>query len=205
MNIISRKTTLLLSLTAAFIMACTASEPESDTLSSKTDITKVHVEGVPGGIVTSVTKMTATVSAIDYKKRSVTLEDDKGNKKTLVIGPEAINFEQVKKGDIVKVAVAQELVVYLREKGAPAEDGAAAVIGRAPEGNKPAIIMAGTEEITTIVKAIDLKAHTATLQLPDGSSQVVNVRPDVELKKSQIGKEVVIRKTAAIALAVEKP
>lgn len=205
MNIVTRKTTLLLSLTAVLVMACSASKPESDTLSSKTNLTEVHVQGVPGGVITSVTKMTAKVSAIDYKKRNVTLEDDKGNRKTLVIGPEAINFEQVKKGDIVKVAVAEELVVYLREKGAPMSDGPEAMIARAPEGNKPAVMMAGTEEIITKVKAIDLKAHTATLEFPDGSSKTVAVRPDVKLDKSQIGKEVAIRKTAAIALSVEKP
>jgi len=205
MKFIASKPAIFLSLTATFIMACTTPEPESDTLSSKTNLTEVHVEGVPGGIVTSVTKMTAKVSAIDYKKRSVTLEDDKGNKKTLVIGPEAINFEQVKKGDVVKVAVAEELVIYLNEKGAPASDGAEAMVARAPKGEKPAMFIAGTEEITTKVKSVDIKAHTATLEFPDGSSQTVNVRPDVKLSKSQIGKEVVIRKTAAIALSVEKP
>lgn len=205
MKPVPRKSLFLIPLVTLATIACAAPAPEADQLSSKTERAEVHAEGVPGGVITQLTKMTAKVSAIDYKARSVTLEDDKGNKKTLVIGPEAINFEQVKKGDLVKVAVAEELVVYLRKKGAPASDSAAAVVARAPEGNKPAIIMAGTEEITTTVKAIDLETHTATLQFPDGSSKTVNVRPDVDLTKAKIGEEVVIRTTAAIAIAVEKP
>jgi len=43
------------------------------------------------------------------------------------------------------------------------------------------------------------------MQFSDGSTQVVAVRPDVDLSKATIGTEVVIRKTAAIAMAVEKP
>jgi hypothetical protein len=194
---------VLLSLCLTVLIACTA--PEADKPSSKTSFSEVHVQGVPGGITTTTTRMTAKVSAIDYDKRRVTLEDDQGNKKTLVIGPEAINFNQVQKGDIVMVTVASELVVHVRGKGEPANDGVAALAGRAPEGNKPAAVMAGTVEETAIVKAIDLKAHTATLQFSDGSQQVVAVRPDVDLSKAKIDTEVVIRMTAAVAIAVEKP
>lgn len=198
-------TLTVLSLTSAAIISCT-SAPENDQLSSNVSVTQAQVKGVPGGVTTAVAQMTAKVSDIDYKKRSVTLQDEKGNKRTLQVGPEAINFEQVKVGDVVKVAYAEELVVYLRGKGDPAkDDGAASMIARAPEGNKPAVLIADTAEITAVVKAIDLKAHSATLQFPDGSMHTVAVRPDVDLKKAKIGQEVVIRTTSAVALTVEKP
>jgi hypothetical protein len=197
---------VLLSFTTTVLTACaTEPKPASDMLSSKTNVSEIHAEGVPGGVNTAVTEMTAKISAIDYKKRTVTLEDDKGNRRTLVVGPEAVNFEQIKKGDVLKVTYVEETVVYLRKKGAPANDGAGVVAARSAPGEKPAGVIAATNEITAIVKAVDLKAHTATLKFPDGSSKTVAVRPDVDLSKAKTGEEVVINITAAIAIAVQKP
>jgi hypothetical protein len=65
--------------------------------------------------------------------------------------------------------------------------------------------MAETTQFTTKVTAVDLKHHTATLQLPDGTSKTFNVRPDVELTKETVGVDVVIRTTQAVAISVEKP
>lgn len=58
--------------------------------------------------------------------------------------------------------------------------------------------------MTAKVTAIDLANHAATLTFPNGESRTVPVRPDVELREDQVGREVVIQKTAAIAIAVDK-
>jgi hypothetical protein len=60
-------------------------------------------------------------------------------------------------------------------------------------------------QFTAKITSVDLKRHTATLQLPDGTSKTFNVRPDVELTKETVGVDVVIRVTAAVAVSVEKP
>ena len=59
--------------------------------------------------------------------------------------------------------------------------------------------------VTAKVTAIDLKQHKATLQFPDGTTKTVRVRKDVDLTKRQVGEEVVIRATEAVAIVVEKP
>ncbi len=48
-------------------------------------------------------------------------------------------------------------------------------------------------------------AMTATLQFPDGKAKTFVVRPDVDLTKANLGEEVVIRATEALAVVVEKP
>jgi hypothetical protein len=194
----------LLSFASVPLISCTAA-PEAEVPASTASITSATVPGVPGGVSTAVITVSARVTAIDYKQRSVTLVDEHGEKKSLLVGPEAINFDQVKVGDMVNVAYAEELVVYLREKGEPSQDGAAGMMARAPKGNKPEGVIANTVEITAVVKSIDLKKHTATLKFPDGSMHTVAVRPDVDLTKAKIGAEVVIRTTSAIAISVQKP
>lgn len=198
---------ILLSLTTGLLASCAIAEsaPEAGKPSSKANVTELHSNGVPGGVTTMTAQKTVKIVAIDYDKRSVTFEDDKGVKKSLVAGAEVVNFAQIKKGDLLKVTYVEEVVVYLREKGAPANDGAGIVAARAAQGEKPAVAVAATNEVTAVVKAIDVKAHTATLQFPDGSSKTVAVRPDVDLSKRKTGEEVVINITAAIAIAVEKP
>ena len=191
---------LLISLSSALLMACTSQH--ADTLDAQTSSTSAYIPGVPGGVTSNVMTIVATVSSIDYTKRSVTLEDEQGHKRTLQISPEATNFNQVKLGDKVTVKFAEEMAVFIDDAKAPAEDSGAALVAKAAEGEKPAILLADTRELTAVVKAVDLAKHSATLEFADGSSRTVAVRPDVSLSSDAVGRHVVIRITNAIALAV---
>ena len=191
---------LLISLSSALLMACTSQH--ADTLDAQTSSSAAYIPGVPGGVTSNVMTIVATVSSIDYTKRSVTLEDEQGHKRTLQISPEATNFNQVKVGDKVTVKFAEEMAVFMDDTKVPAEDSGAALIAKAAEGEKPAILLADTRELTAVVKAVDLAKHSATLEFADGSSRTVAVRPDVSLSSDAVGRHVVIRITNAIALAV---
>jgi hypothetical protein len=93
----------------------------------------------------------------------------------------------------------------MAKAGEPAPQGDAGLVALAPQGAKPGGLMANTVQITAKVKAIDLKAHKATLEFPDGSSKTFAVRKDVDLTKGKVGDEVVIRATEALAVSVSKP
>ena len=191
---------LLISLSSALLMACTSKH--ADTLDAQTSSTSAYIPGVPGGVTSNVMTIVATVSSIDYTKRSVTLEDEQGHKRTLQISPEATNFNQVKVGDKVTVKFAEEMAVFMGDAKALTEDSGTALVAKAAEGEKPAILLADTRELTAVVKAVDLAKHSATLEFADGSSRTVAVRPDVSLSSDAVGRHVVIRITNAIALAV---
>ena len=162
-------------------------------------------KGVPGGIIIETYEGTGTVTAIDADKRAVTLVRPDGTQATFKAGPEVRNFAQIRVGDKVKAVLTDQLVVFLRKKGAPAADGEAAMVALAPIGAKPGVITAETVEVTARVEAINLEHHQATLRFPDGHTQVVKVRADVDLTQAAVGEEVVIRTTEALALMVEKP
>jgi hypothetical protein len=87
----------------------------------------------------------------------------------------------------------------------PASEGEAALVALAPKGAKPGGLMANTVQVIAKVTAIDLKHHKATLLFPDGTTKTVAVRKDVDLTKREVGEEVVIRCTEAVAIVVEKP
>ena len=162
-------------------------------------------KGVPGGTFVETYQVTATVTGIDAADRKVTLVTPDGKKTTVKCGPEVVNFDQIRIGDQLKATVAAQLVVYMAKDNPPASEGQAALVALAPKGAKPGGLMANTVQVKAKVTAIDLKHHKATLQFPDGTTKTVEVRKDVDLTQRQVGEEVVIRATEAVAISVEKP
>jgi len=164
-----------------------------------------YVAGVPGGVMVQTVEVTATVASIDQATRKVTLVSPDGIKQTVKVGPEAINFDQIRVGDQLKVALTEELVVQMAEPGKSADDGSAAVVVLAPKGAKPGGVAAETTQVTAKVTAIDHKNRKATLQFEDGSTRTLPVRSDVDLSKRKIGDQVVFRVTEKIAIRVQTP
>ena len=195
----------VIALAPAAMLALVSCSSNSSTPAGLTSSSAVYQPGVPGGVMVDTYKMTATVTGIDADKRKVTLVSRDGKETTVKCGPEVINFDQIRVGDQLKIRATQELAVAMGTPGAPPSDGGAEMVALAPKGAKPGGMMASTVRVTAKVTAIDLKHHKATLQLPDGTSKTFAVRPDVDLSQRQVGEEVVIRSTEALAISVEKP
>jgi hypothetical protein len=179
--------------------------PLEGTIVGRTSEGAAYAEGVAGGVVVQTHKLTARVAAVDKATRKVTLVSPEGIKQTVKVGPEAINFDQIRVGDQLKIEATDELVVKMAEPGESVDTGSAAVVVLAPKGAKPGGLMAETTQATATVVAIDREKRTATLRFGDGSSKTLAVRSDVDLSKRRVGEQVVFRLTEMIALTVEKP
>jgi hypothetical protein len=164
-----------------------------------------YQEGVPGGVFINTMVVSARVTAINNITRKVTLLDSEGKKFTVKAGPEAVNFDQIAVGDLVKLTLTEELVVFVSETGKSASDGSESMVKLAPKGSQPGGMIAETSQITGTVTAIDLKKHTATLRFQDGSTKTFPVRSDIDLSKHKTGEQVVLRVTEMMAIRVEKP
>lgn len=194
---------LMLSAVLAFVVAglvgCqSAPEPTTET-SNKTSFER----GVPGGTFTRTTTITGNVTAVDAKRRLVTLDLPDNTKATVECGPEVANFNQIRAGDPLKATVTDQVKVFMATAAMPTESGSATV-ARAPIGAKPSAVVSGTFQTTATVTAIDPASRRATLQFEDGSSANVRVRDDVDLSQRQVGDKVVIRITETVAISVGK-
>jgi hypothetical protein len=149
--------------------------------------------------------VSAKVTAIDQANRQATLQGSDGKKFTVKVGPAAVNFDQIKVGDMVKATVTEELVVYLEDERSSQRDSSATLVALAPKGAQPGGLVAETTQVTGTVTAIDARNRTATLRFEDGSTRIFPVRSDVDLSKRKVGERVVFRVTEMIALSVEKP
>ncbi|VGO16649.1 hypothetical protein PDESU_05240 [Pontiella desulfatans] len=172
--------------------------------SAEASTSVLFAEGIPGGVIVDTLTLDAEVVAINQKERKATLLMPGGEKLRITVGPEAVNFDQIQKGDRVKAVVQEELVVYLGDENSAADDGAAVLAMRAEKGEQPGGMVADAVRTTATVTAVDLEAHTATLTFQDGSIETVEVRPDVELTSQSVGEKVVFEITKVVALSVEK-
>jgi len=211
------QTTAILALVPAAILTLSgcSSEPKGQGKSSEftqldqstgQSSTTVAVRpGEPGGTVVQTYQETATVTGVDKATRKIMLQAPDGSQVTVKAGPEVVNFDQIQVGDQVKAKITEQLVIFVRKSGEASPEGQVTTVALAPVGAKPGVTMAETEETTAKVTAIDLKDHKATVQFQDGTFKTFKVRDDVDLTKSSVGEEVVIRTTQAVALSVEKP
>jgi hypothetical protein len=162
--------------------------------------------GKPGGAVVDVISWQATVEAVDLQKRTVALKGPDGKIKTLTIGPEARNLDQVKKGDQLKVKLIESVALFVRKASDPPNAAETAEVALAPKGEKPGLVGVKTAEITGNVQAIDYKARTVTLKGPEGNLVTLKVGEAAkrfnEVKK---GDQVVLRVTEALLIDVTKP
>ena len=194
----------LLATMAMVFNGCKENTTSKTAPSAESSTAVLIAGGVPGGVIINTLTLDAEVVAINHKARTATLLVPDGEKIPVTVGPEAINFDQVQKGDRVKALVSEELAIYLGDENAADDDGATAVAILAEKGEQPGGIVAESTRITATVTAIDVEAHTATLTFEDGRVETVDVRPDVDLTKQNVGAKVVFEITKVVALSVEK-
>jgi translation elongation factor P/translation initiation factor 5A len=159
-----------------------------------------------GVVVIDSAKVTATVESIDYAKRLVTLKGPQGNLVTFKAGEAVKNLDQVKVGDKVVAEYMESVAVFVRKSTDPPSAGEAEMVGVAPKGAKPGVVMVQTAEVTAKVEAVDLKARTITLMGPEGKTKKFKVDKSVKsLDKLKKGDDITLRVTDALAITVVKP
>jgi hypothetical protein len=158
----------------------------------------------PGkGAVANTVEITATVQAVDKAKRAVTLKGPEGNVRTITVGPEVKNFDQIKVGDQVVVQYLEALSVELKKGGtAPVARTESAVAGTAKAGEKPGAGGARRITVTADVVAVDAAKQTVTLKGPERTVDVKVHDPD-QFKLVKVGDQVEATYTEALAISVE--
>jgi hypothetical protein len=167
---------------------------------------KEQAEEKPSVARVAVMSLTAVVTAVDRTARTLTLQDEAGNTRTIRMSDAVENFDQIETGDQVKVSFYESFVAYVtppREEMPP--EAKTGVVGvAAPEG-KPGLVTLGTHQLTTTVEAIDVANRMVTLKGPKGNVVTLPVKDDVKnLDNVNVGDQVTFQVTEAMAIDVEK-
>ncbi len=103
------------------------------------DTTVSVTPGVAGGVIEETIQGSATVSALNPEKRTVTLKTEDGEEATLICPPEIRNYDQIRIGDKVKATVISHLTIFVTE-GTDSYNAHQTTVARAPKGARPGAI-----------------------------------------------------------------
>ncbi len=157
----------------------------------------------PGRILTSTVKSMAIVESVNKETRELKLIDASGKRFTIVAGDVVRNFDQIEPRDRIVTEYLNSVAILVVPKGAP-ELGQGAAVEVAPKGAKPGIKGVKTFLIKAEVIALNLSDRIVTLHYEDGSVDTIKVAEDVPLDLVNVGDEVRLRVTTAIAISVQK-
>lgn len=159
----------------------------------------------PGVVVADVLEVKAVLEAIDHKKRTVTLKDNKGTAITLKADKAVKNFDHLKKGDVALTDFVESIVIFIRKATAPQSAGEVRLVSVAPKGSNRGVLLAETVQVAGAVESIDVKARLVTIKEPNRSARIVPVDKGFKnLAGIKKGDEVILRVTEAIAIKIEK-
>jgi hypothetical protein len=168
-------------------------------------VVEVEGRGPEGAGIGQAVEIQATVTAIDKANRTLTVKGPRGTR-TLTVGKEARNFDQVKVGDIITLTYMEALTVSL-EKAAGARPGKTVTddLKRAEPGSKPGGQMTSQTTIVGTVTAIDEKTQMVTVRGPEGNELDLKVQDPAKLRNVKIGDLVKATYTEAMAISVTSP
>jgi len=171
--------------------------------------TQAAVATAPGKVAgAATTEITAKVIAVDPAKRTVTLQGASGKTRTIEVGDQVHNFDQIKVGDKVHAKYTQALALELKKGAttlsAPTEEGA--ITPPPAPGAKPGGTIARRVTATAEVVAVDPAKQMVTLRGPEGNEVDVEAQDPNQLKNIKKGDHVQVTYVEALAIAVaEEP
>ena len=146
----------------------------------------------------------STIETIDHDARLITLKGKDGETETIYAPPEVRRFDELKVGDQVTFTYKESLVYQIRKPGEPVPpsktDDPAVVRNPTP---KPSGSMTQQQTVTVLVKTVDMKAPSVTVQTEDGQTHSFKVEDKGNLKNVKPGDHVVITYTEALLISVE--
>jgi hypothetical protein len=163
-----------------------------------------HAQTPAEGIdVVDVGRARATVQKLDLEKRSVTLLFDDGRSKTIKVDQSVQNFDQVKVGDHLKLALTEEMIIVIGRTGETTGAAGLAGVSVAPKGAKPGMVTVEALAISGKILAVNAKNHKLTLQELDGKKKTLTVSKKVKnLDQLKAGDSVDIGITEDLAVEV---
>jgi len=160
----------------------------------------------PGVKVSEVATLSATVEAVDYENRLVTLRGPEGNQVVVKVSEEARNLPQVEVGDTVEVEYYQSVALFAQKPDGESSLDVKMSTARTPLGDKPGAGVSETITMKATVEAIDYETRMVVLRGPEGNTLTTRVDDQVKrFNEIRLGDEIVVEYTRAFAISVREP
>jgi hypothetical protein len=159
----------------------------------------------PGGAYTStLTRATATVTAINAEKREVTIQGDHGPV-TVQVGPDVKNFNNLKVGDRVNLSYYQGVAAQIVKGGKTVSDPAVSTFRTGtPAGMRPSGQIGASATVTAKIQDVNLPTNTVAFTGSDGTTHIVQVKtPEMQSFIRELKRGDTVQVTFTDSVAVE--
>lgn len=172
-------------------------EPGETTLIEKSDKSVV----LSGTVV-----MTATIQALNVKERIVVLADAEGNVRIVEVIPEVNNFDQLAIGDVVTSEFYESVALQIAEPDAKPMETEGITVVSAPRGAKPGVVKIKIISEIVEVVGVNRKYNILRYRAPGKQVAILKVDPKVStMTNLKPGKKILVTRTEAVAISVQKP
>ena len=159
----------------------------------------------PGRIVTILVKSGAIVEAVNKETRELKLIDARGNRFSVVADELVRNFDQIEPRDRIVIEYLESVALVVAPAGSELPIGDASLVRVAPAGDKPGVEGVQTRVVVATVHSINAADRLVTLETEEGELSTIKVAEDARLDLVDVGDQVRLRVTRAIAVSVVKP
>jgi hypothetical protein len=166
-----------------------------------------HPGAPPARMEAELTTVTASVEAINYADREVTLKGPLGNKVTFTVDKRVKRLDEIKVGDLVQADYYVSIAAELRKPTAEEEKHPLMVLegeGKTEPGSAPAAGAVRRFKVVTTVEGLDRASRTITVKGPRGNMLTARVADPSRLTQVHIGDTIVVTYTEALAVSLEK-
>lgn len=159
-----------------------------------------------GQIVVNSIQTTNTVLAVDLAHRRVTLKNSAtGKVRQYTAGPGVVNFNLIKIGDVVKATVLERMSIFEQPPTNTQQLRASTLVVQGVAGRQPDTFEVDTVDFTAKILDINNWTDQVTFVTGDGVAHTITVSEAVNLADYNVGDEVRVRVTEALAILIEKP
>ena len=162
--------------------------------------------GIPGKATASrLATATVTITAIDVRGRTISLQRRSGETHTFQVGPDVTRLDELAVGDLIKVEYEQGLALEFQPAGTenvPMEGGVTA--GRSGRDQLPGGVASAGVQGTVTVTAIDSAKRLVSFQEPGGKVHEVKAGPTIQLEKLKVGDRLLATYVETVAISLQK-
>lgn len=147
----------------------------------------------------------ATIVGLDRAGRTLTVQRQSGETRTLKAGPDVVRFDELAVGDVIQVQYRQDLELEAQPPGTPdVPMSSGATVGRNDRDKAPGAEASAGVQGTVVVTAIDRAKRLVSFQEPGGATFEVTAGPTVHLEKLQVGDKLLATYVETVAVNVVK-
>ena len=161
---------------------------------------QVTIEGVG---VMELTRVTASIEAVDLNNRIVTLRGPRGNVFAVLVGPQVKNLPQVKAGDMLEIDHYESVAIEVKKtEGVPTLTETGLAVKAAP-GERPGALALRKVRVVTNVLGINTVSQSVLVRGPLGHLTEVKIRDPKVLSSLKSGGQIDLTYVEGVAIAVK--